>query len=87
MTLEDFCDFVTGIDVSDAEVDVDSEDFDKAVVGYMVLTGGKITLSCGTSDYDDAISLQALAPWAGSVDERHADESFEDTFVCVLSVK
>lgn len=53
----------------------------------MVLTGGKITLSCGTSDYDDAISLQALAPWAGSVDERHADESFEDTFVCVLSVK
>lgn len=87
MTLEDFCDFVTSIDVSCADVDVESEDFDKAVVGYMVLNGGKITLSCGTSDYDDAISLHGLEPWADSVDEKHVCESFEDTFVCVLSMK
>ena len=87
MTLEDFCDFVTSIDVSRADVDVESEDFDKAVVGYMVLNGGKITLECGTSSYDDAITLHGLEPWADSVNERHNGESFEDTFTCVLSMK
>lgn len=90
MTLEDFCDFVTSIDVSSADVDsdfIESEDFDKAVVGYMVLNGGKITLECCTSSYDDAITLHGLESWADSVDERHNGESFEDTFVCVLSMK
>lgn len=90
MTLEDFCDFVSSIDVSRADVDsdfIESEDFDKAVVGYMVLNNGKITLSCGTSSYDDAISLHGLEPWADSVDERLDGESFEDTFTCVLNMK
>ena len=87
MSLEDFCDFVTDIDVSRADVDVESEDFDKAVIGYMILNGGKITLECGTSSYDDAITLHGLEPWTDSVDERHDGESFEDTFTCVLSMK
>ena len=87
MTLEDFCDFVTSIDVSCADIDAESVDFDKAAVGYMVLNGGKITLECSTSSYDDAITLHGLEPWAGSIDKRHAGESFEDTFTCVLSMR